>query len=103
MRANAIGLLRKDLAAAPHRDATTIHELANRVGYTLVKIFTPGDEIEPNPGNWLLAKVHRHRTAAVVIADQRHMNPALVDEITTVCSVVAPVQIFPGRVQYPEG
>ncbi|WP_280247487.1 hypothetical protein [Nocardia abscessus] len=103
MTAKAIGYLRQDLAAAPLRDATTIREHAEHVGYTLVEMLTPGDEIEPDPAAWLLACIHGHCAAAVVIADRRHMPESMMDAITAVCSVVTPVQILPGRVQYPEG
>jgi hypothetical protein len=103
MTAKAIGFLRKDLATDPLRDATTNRELAERVGHTLIEICTPGDEVEPEPATWLLARIHRHRAAAVVIADQRHMAQPVIDAITAVCSVVTPVQNIPRHVQYPEG
>ncbi|WP_280242293.1 hypothetical protein [Nocardia abscessus] len=47
MTAKAIGFLRKDLTDDTEQAATTIRELADRVGYTLVEMLTPGDEIEP--------------------------------------------------------
>ncbi|MGY2036642.1 hypothetical protein ACW9HF_15275 [Nocardia gipuzkoensis] len=103
MTAKAIGYLRKDLAADPQRDATTIREIAEHVGYTLIEMLTPGDEVEPDPATWLLARIHEHRAAAVVIADQQHLPEPVIDAISAVCGVVTPVQIIPGHVQYPEG
>ncbi|MGY1945360.1 hypothetical protein [Nocardia asiatica] len=103
MTAKALGYLRRDKSADPQGDAQTIQDLADRVGYTLVETLTPGAEIEPDPATWLLARVHGHRAAAVVIAAQRHMPPPMVDVMTTVCSVVGPDRIIPGHVQYPQG
>ncbi|MFR9767032.1 hypothetical protein [Nocardia sp. SC052] len=103
MTAKAIGFLRKNLAVDPQRDAATIRELVDRVGYTLVEMLTPGEEIEPDPATWLLTQVHRHRAAAVVIADERHLTPPMADAITAVCSVVGPERIIPGHIRYPEG
>ncbi|WP_067476653.1 hypothetical protein [Nocardia amamiensis] len=102
MTAKALGYLRRDKSADPQGDAQTIQDLADQVGYTLVEMLTPGGEIEPDPGTWLLARVHGHRAAAVVIADHRHMPEPMLDVITAVCSVVTPVEIIPGHVQYPE-
>ncbi|MGW4713409.1 hypothetical protein [Nocardia sp. NPDC004260] len=103
MTAKVIGFLRKDLAAYPQREETTIRELAEQVGYTVVETLTPGEETEPETGTWLLAKIHGHRLAAVIIADQRYIPPPMMDEITAVCGVVTPLQIIPAHVQNPEG
>ncbi|WP_063021482.1 hypothetical protein [Nocardia niwae] len=103
MTAKAIGFLRMDLAADPQQDEVTIRELAGQVGSTLVEMLKPGEKIEPDPGTWLLARIHGHRAADVVIADGRHMSETMVDAVTAVCSVVTPVRIIPGRVRYPEG
>jgi hypothetical protein len=103
MTAKALGYLRRDKSADPQGDAQTIQELADRVGYMLIEMLTPGDEIEPDPATWLLARIHGHHAAAVVIADQRHMPESMMDAIIAVCSVVTPVQILPGRIRYPEG
>ncbi|MGW4325473.1 hypothetical protein ACWEKR_06230 [Nocardia sp. NPDC004573] len=103
MTAKALGYLRRDKSADPQGDAQTIQELADRVGYTLIEMLTPGDEIEPDPGTWLLARIHGHRAAAVVIADERYMPGPMMNEVTAVCSVVTPVRIIPGHVRYPEG
>jgi hypothetical protein len=103
MTAKAIGFLRKDLTDDTEQAATTIRELADRVGYTLIEVLTPGNEIKPDPGTWLLARIPGHRAAAVVIADQQHLPEPMIDAISAVCSVVTPVQIIPGHVQYPEG
>ncbi|MBF6224841.1 hypothetical protein IU470_06925 [Nocardia abscessus] len=103
MTAKVIGFPRKDLTDDREQAVTTIRELADRVGYTLVEMLTPGHEIEPDPGTWLIVRIHGHRAAAVVIADERHLPEPMLDEVAAVCSVVTPVRIMPGHVQYPEG
>ncbi|NKY27438.1 hypothetical protein [Nocardia gamkensis] len=103
MTAKAIGFVRKDLADDPRQDATTIRELADRVGYTLIEMLTPREEIEPDTATWLLARVHEHHAADVAIADERHIPEPMMDAVTAVCSVVTPIRIIPGHVRYPEG
>jgi malate synthase len=103
MNAKAIGFLRKDLAGDARQDARTIRELADRVGYTLIEMLTPRSEIEPDTATWLLARVHGHHAAAVAIADERHIPEPMMDAVTAVCSVVTPIRIILGHVQYPEG
>ncbi|WP_194838558.1 recombinase family protein [Nocardia sp. XZ_19_369] len=102
-QATAIGYLRSDKSADPDRDEQIIRELAAGAGYRLAEIYTPGEEIEPGPTLWLLEKIHSHKAAAVIIADNDQLPVDKRLAITNVCSIVSPLETVAGHVQYPGG
>ncbi|WP_280304974.1 hypothetical protein [Nocardia abscessus] len=95
MSAKAIESLREDLTDDPRHDPTTVREMAEQVGYRLIEMLTPSDEIEPDPATWLLSRVHEHCTAAMVIADHRHIREPMMDAITAEYGVVTPYRSSP--------
>ncbi|MBF6464769.1 hypothetical protein IU427_06165 [Nocardia beijingensis] len=100
MTAKAIGALQKDFAEDPQLDVTTILELADR-GFTLVEMLSAGDEIDPDCGTCLLARILLHRAAVVVIAEARHMPaPDGRGHRGMQRGHIRPED--PGHVQYPE-